>query len=404
MTALLEKLKTENFTTIMNKKSIFAWFIWITTFSLLFGYSLVFAWTGIFDTTTSVVFKLSENIYLDSLELKTTQILFKSWENLEGSEIKSECNIYSKLTHKKWNFYMFDLRFYDNTCDDNNFVLVDKNSEIKTTFKLNLIKEYNLLSKLYDIETTRLVQLKNTLDKKVMSYSIYKKYDKKIEENYYVYLEKNRLLKESVYNKSILSDIIEKRKEKYIVPVSGHTMPTTAVKIPNSSRTYRSDYTDWIHHGWDIDWEFWEQVVALDDWIIIRVVDKFDFSDLNLIKRWDNLTKDEMVRNLDILRWKQVWLKTTSWDLVMYSHLNDVFTNLKAWEIVEKWQPLWTIWITGVPDKNYTDYHLHFVVHKNPFTVWKVWAYDIDDYMKWDWAFKWETSAYILENQEKYFE
>jgi hypothetical protein len=181
-------------------------------------------------------------------------------------------------------------------------------------------------------------------------------------------------------------------------------MPTLPSKVPNSSRLYRSDYTDWIHHGWDIDWYFWEQVIALQEWIIVRVVDKFEYSDLNMIKKWDNLTEDDKIKNLDILRWKQVWLKTVSWDVVMYSHLNDIYTNLNVWEFVNKWQPLWTIWITGVPDENYTDYHLHYEVHKNPFVTEKVWLYDIDDYMKWDWAFKWATIDFIVKNQWKYFE
>jgi hypothetical protein len=181
-------------------------------------------------------------------------------------------------------------------------------------------------------------------------------------------------------------------------------MPKTAVKIPNSGRWYRGDYTDGIHHGWDIDGDFWEQVVALDEWIIVRVVSDFDYSNLNTIKRWDNLSEDDKIRNLDILRWKQVWLKTMSWDVVMYAHLNDIFTNIKVWEVVRKKQPLWTIWISWVPDKNYKDYHLHFVVHKNPFDSEKVWNYDIDDYMRWDWLFKWDTVNYIVDNQWEYFE
>jgi hypothetical protein len=388
----------------MNTKSISTWLIWIITFSLLFGYTLVFAWTWIFDNTIEISFKLSENIYLDSLELKNTKILFKSKENLENYKIKSECNIFSKLTQSKWDFYMFELKFYDNSCRDSRFTLVDSDSKIKVLFKLNLVTEYNLLSKLIDLKTTRLVQLKEILDKKVLSHSMYDKYNKINEENYYIYLEKNRILKEATYNSNIINNIIEKRKKKYIVPVLWHIMPTNSVKIPNSSRWYRSDYTDWIHHGWDIDWKFWEQVIALDDWIIVRTVDKFDFSELNNIKRWNNLTYDEKIRNLDILRWNQVWLKTMSGDLVMYAHLNEIFSNVKIWEIVKKWQPLWTIWITGVPDKNYTDYHLHFVVHKNPFISEKIGLYDFDDYMKWDWAFKWKTSKYIVENQWKYFQ
>lgn len=388
----------------MNKKSILAWLVWITIFSLLFWYSLVFAWTWIFEIAPKIMFKVSENVYLDSLQLKNTQILFKSAKDLEKFTIKSECNIFSKLVSSNWEYYLFDLKFFDNKCNDNNFALLDENSETTLKFTLNIVKNYDIFSKLYDIETPRLIQLKNILDDKISLYSKYEKYDNTVIENYYIYLEKNRILNEAIYNQAIINNIIEKRKEKYLVPVAWHVMPTLPSKVPNSSRLYRSDYTDWIHHGWDIDWYLWEQVIALQEWIIVRVVDKFEFSDLNMIKNGSNLTIDDKIKNLDILRWKQVWLKTLSWDVIMYSHLNDIYTNIKAWEIVKKWQPLWVIWKTGVPDINYTDYHLHYEVCKNPFITEKVWLYDFDDYMRWDWAFKWATIDYIVENQWKYFE
>jgi len=388
----------------MNKKSIFAWVMSVILFSLLFWYSLVFAWTWIFDNSASIVFKLSDNIYLDSLWLRNTKIVFKSGDDLKNYDIKSECEIFSELSHNKWDYYTYEIKFFDNDCDKSNFILVNDKSEIKISFKLNLITEFNILSKLLDIKTTRLVQLKNTLNKKIVYYSDYKKYDKDIEENYYVFLVKNRLLNESIYNRNLIDNIITKREEKYSVPVIWYDMPITWVKIPNSWRWYREDYTDWIHHGWDIDWEFWEQVVALDDWIIIRVVSEFEYSDLDTIKRADDLSYEEKLVNLDILRWNQVWLKTMSGDLVMYSHLNDIFSNVKTWEVVKKNQPLWTIWITWVPDINYKDYHLHFVVHKNPFSSTSVWLYDYEDYMKWDWLFKWKSKDFILENQLNYFE
>jgi len=388
----------------MNKKGILTLLALTTIFSISFGYSLVFAWTSIFDNTIKIVFKSSKNIYIDSLELKNIKIVFKSWEDLGDYKIKSSCNIFSKLKHNKWDYYLFDLKFFDNLCTDNKFDLINNKWEIKLSFTLNLIKQYNFLSILYDIKTDWLVRLKNVLEKKVYLYSKYDKYREYVEKNYYTYLEKHRILKEAEYNKNIIENILKNREEKYIVPVIWYSIPTKYVKIPNSGRWYRSDYTDWIHHWWDVGWNFWEQVAALSDGIIIRTISDFDFSELNKIKRWENLTQNEELRNLDILRWNQVWIKTSAWDLVMYSHLNDVFSNIKSWEIVQKWQPLWTIWITWVPDKNYKDFHLHFVVHKNPFDKEKIWKYEYDDYMKWDWAFKWKTSSYIVENQYRYFE
>jgi len=84
---------------------------------------------------------------------------------------------------------------------------------------LNLIKQYNVLSKLYDTKTERLIELKTILEKKIFLYSKYDKYNKHVENNYYVYLEKNRILRETIYNRDILENIIKNRNEKYIVPV-----------------------------------------------------------------------------------------------------------------------------------------------------------------------------------------
>jgi hypothetical protein len=232
----------------------------------------------------------------------------------------------------------------------------------------------------------------------------YNEFNKNWSISYYNFLRKNRLLNEVIYNLNIINSILDWRNDKYSLPIIWKKLPTNPVKIPNSSREYRADYTDWIHHGWDFDASFWEQVNAIDDGIIVRVVSGFNFSDLSNIVRWDNLTYEEKLRNLDILRWNQVWLKTMKWDVAFYSHLNGIFTNIEEWTIVRKWQPLWTVWISWVPDKNYTDYHLHLPIHKNPYNEKMVWKYDIDDYMNWDWYFKWETSDYIVNNQNNIFE
>ncbi len=388
----------------MNKKFIFTWFIWTIIFSLLFWYTLVFAWTTIFDNSINILFKTSNNIYLDSTSLNKNRILFKSWIDLSNYKLKSECNIFSKLTYSKSWYYMFDIKFFDNYCENENFILSDDNSETKFNFTLNIFNEYKILSKLIDLKTIELSSLRLNLDQKIQGLLKYKKYDNNIEKSYYVFLKKNRELEEAIYNMNIINNILDKRSEKYIVPVLWHKMPIKESKIPNSWRPYRKDYTNWIHQWWDIDGKFWEQVIALDSWIIVRVVSNFVFSDLNKIVKWNNLTEDNLIRNLDILRGNQVWLKTMSWDLVMYSHLNDIFSNIKIWEVVKKWQPLWTIWITWIPDEHYDDYHLHFEVYKNPFNLKRWESYDLDDYMRWNWLFQWKTKDYILENQLKYFE
>jgi hypothetical protein len=40
------------------------------------------------------------------------------------------------------------------------------------------------------------------------------------------------------------------------------------------------------------------------------VVSEFEFNDLDKIEKKEDLSYDQQVRNLDILRGKQVWLKT----------------------------------------------------------------------------------------------
>jgi hypothetical protein len=145
-------------------------------------------------------------------------------------------------------------------------------------------------------------------------------------------------------------------------------------------------------------------LIALDDWVIVRIVDWFTKKDLDKIKFGTGLTYDEKVRNLDLLRWNQVWLKTTKWDVVFYSHLNEVYTNIKEWDIIKVWQELWTVWKTWVPWDDYEDYHLHFEIHKNPYDKKIAWKYDIEDYMKWEWYYKWKSLDYIAEHQREIFD
>jgi murein DD-endopeptidase MepM/ murein hydrolase activator NlpD len=76
---------------------------------------------------------------------------------------------------------------------------------------------------------------------------------------------------------SIINDIIKKREKKYLVPIAGYSLPIEATKIPNAARPYRSDYTDGIHHSWDIDAKVGTPIIALDDGIIVRVVDDWNW-------------------------------------------------------------------------------------------------------------------------------
>ena len=147
----------------------------------------------------------------------------------------------------------------------------------------------------------------------------------------------------------------------------------------------------------------WTQVSAIDKWIIIRVVDGFNYRDIADIKKWASLSHSEKLRNLDILRGNQVWLKTTKWDVIFYSHLNKIFNNIKEGKIISVDTPIGTIGKTGVPDKNYSNYHLHFPIQKNPYNSKKAGKYSLEDYMSWDWYLKWLTQEEVLKWQNLIF-
>ena len=90
--------------------------------------------------------------------------------------------------------------------------------------------------------------------------------------------------------------------------------------------------------------------------------------------------------------------------MVFYSHLSKIADGIKVWDIVSQRQILWNVWKSWVPDRNYTDYHLHFAVQKNPYNLKQAWKYSFDDYMKWDWYFKWESPYTVIEKQYTVFE
>jgi hypothetical protein len=203
---------------------------------------------------------------------------------------------------------------------------------------------------------------------------------------------------------NFISDLLDKREQAYFIPIKWANLTTISSKLPNAPRPYRVDYTDWIHEWWDFDTIFWETVVSLDYWIVIRIVNDFVFSDLDKIKKWTDLSKNDKIKNLDILRWNQIWIKTMKWDIAFYSHLDKVYSNIKVWDMVFRWQALWSVWISWVPDKNYKDFHLHIELRKNPYNDNRKIPYSIDEYMSWDWYFKWKNEKYILENQYNIFQ
>ena len=387
----------------MNKKSPIYLIISIIISIVLFWGSLALASPGIFYDKIDVIYKTSNNVFIDHLELNQIKVAFKSSKNLRETTLISSCDIHSKFLVRQDDIYVFELKYFaDLNCDDTMIYLND-GEENFYYFNVNILSESQVISKFIDYNDTILSDSFESLESKIKRFL---KYEDISTTSSSSFIAKNRTLKELEYTKEIVGNIITKRSEKYSVPVEGYTIDQDHAhnKIPNAGRPYRAWYTDGIHHGWDVGTKLWEEIIALDDGIIVRVVDDFSFSDFSRVKYATNLSEEDKIKNLDILRWNQVWLKTMKWDVVFYSHLNNVYTHIKEGTVIWKGEPVWTIWITGVPDKNYKDYHLHFTIHKNPYTKLMAGKYGIDDYMKWPWYFQGDSKDEILKAQTEIFD
>ena len=378
----------------MNKKSLILSLLSVFIWSIIFGYSLVFS---VFSNNIEVYFNLSDNIYTDSLSLNESRIVFKSSGDLENYSISSKCSIFSKFLGQDKDLYLYEVKFLDSKCYSKRISLLDENNEEILSHKFKVLSAYDIYSQILDYDDATLEKLLWQLEKQISKFSKYYSYKKDSGIAYNSFLKKNRKLEELIYNRNIIYDVLEKRKQKYLVPIEGYQIDIAHNRIPNAGRPYRSAYTDGIHHGWDVGSKFGEETIAIDDGIIVRVVDDFDDSDFNRIEYWDNLTYEQKLKNLDVLRGNQVWLKTSKWDVVFYSHLEDVYAGIYEGAVVKAGDPIGTTGISGVPGTGYKDYHLHFAVQKNPYNFKRAGKYDIEEYMKWDWYFKGKSRSEVIE-------
>ena len=343
---------------------------------------------------------LSKNIFLDDRKMQSTYVLFSSNSDLSNYDLNSSCNINSKFFWEKDDKYVFKITYLEECSNSIVFLQTKEKVIIKNSFtKLNLFNRSNLfeffvdkttynLENTYKIIKKNIFELKSKSKNKLLGLEL---------------LQVERKILEFEYQEKFLREILDSRKQKYTVPVSWHKISEKKNEIPNSGRPYRNTYTDWVHHGWDIVAPNNTPVIALDNSKVIKIIKDFVFSDLSKMKKTWNISIQDKHNNLDILRWNQVWLKTSKWDVVFYSHLSKVSENIKVWSMVSRGDYLWNIWITWVPDINYKNYHLHFSVMKNPYIKSKVWKYSLIDYMKWDWYFKWKSLDYVIENQKNIF-
>ena len=188
--------------------------VFVSLFSILFGYSLVFSSSSLFDDKVEASFVLSDNIYLDSLTLRNTKIVFKSWIDLENASIFSHCNIYSKLLAKERNFYLFDIKFLDNSCVIGTIDLRNESGEIITRVHLNMRSEYTLFSHLLDHSTDVLLEFEKTLDTKIQDIANVQDLSEKEPQTYYDFLKQERVWEELMYAKNLISSIITGRQKK----------------------------------------------------------------------------------------------------------------------------------------------------------------------------------------------
>lgn len=346
----------------------------------------------------------TSTLYRDHEVLWSNFAVFQSNTDLSWYRIHSLCNGTSRLISRQENISIFQFEISDEKCTNGNFYLKDSKWDIllNTHFSLSIQSYFSLFQAYVDVDSENLEKILSKLKTYKNSLYMYARLqDKSADAGFFrKYFDYHQV----VYQSAIIEEILSQRTQKYAIPVPGHILPTRETKLPNSGRPYRADYTYGIHEWWDIDTKLGEPVIALDDGVIVRVVRDFQFEDLNMIEKKQTMMHKDRIKNLDVLRGNQVWLKTSKWDMVFYSHLSQVEENIFEGQRVSKWQKLGNTGITWVPDKDYTDYHLHFELRKNPYNTQKAWKYTFEDYMNWDWYFKGKTASYIKENQYTIFE
>lgn len=348
----------------------------------------------------------SSKIYIDDPKLSSTVLIYKSNIDISWYNLHSSCEINYSFLEEYKSLYFFKVDYGENSlCKNGNIVLENAGAKIISSLtRLHIRDRVDDLETFIDYNTADLQDFLQDLEETMQKYAIYKNYSQKSIAKNYSFLKGQRKYEQALYRKEILDYILAGRKHKYISPVPGKHISEKYSKVPNAPRPYRDNYTDGIHHGWDIDGGYGDQVVALDDGIIVRVVSDFDKSDFSRIQYGDNLSDTQKLQNLDILRGKQVWLKTLKGEVVFYSHLDTVIHDLSTGDVVQKWDKIGTTGVTGVPQDGYDDYHLHFAIMENPYTIEKAWLYNIWDYMSWDWLTRGMDHEEVINAQRNIFE
>jgi hypothetical protein len=73
-----------------------------------------------------LVYKLSNNIYLNSIDFNKTYLILKSNNDITEAFFQSDCSIESRLMKKKETLYLFELIINDKNCTNDTFLLKSK--------------------------------------------------------------------------------------------------------------------------------------------------------------------------------------------------------------------------------------------------------------------------------------
>ncbi|RKW24966.1 M23 family metallopeptidase [Candidatus Gracilibacteria bacterium] len=379
----------------MNKNNIFLSVFLAFVFGVAFSYGLVFA-VPIINIESN--FSLSDNIFLNSEKLSSNKLIIKTSEKPDIFKFEGDCSPSVILESSNGETHVFDVKIQDKSCNKKTVDVLVKApyKTLKHSFKI--IKEYDLYSKFLDYSTA---DLQNSFEevKKTVS-----NLENSILETGEQRVKNERKIEELKYFEEFFGNILEKRKQKFLFPVKGGKVPVTETKVPNSPRPYRNTYTDGIHHGWDLNAPKGSTIVSLDDGIVIRVVKGFTPSEFGKLKRDGEITDKDKTINLDILRGNQVWIKTMKGDVAFYSHLEEIFPEIKEGMILKRGQPVGTVGATGVPEEGYSDFHLHLSLQSNPLDTARAGTYTYLDIMGWPWSFKGQSASYTLEHYHDIFE
>jgi murein DD-endopeptidase MepM/ murein hydrolase activator NlpD len=348
---------------------------------------------------------LSKNIFPEVGTLKSTTIWVKSDFDISSYRFLSNCWVDSRFIKKEWSISYFSLALKDEKCKNPYFSLGnDKKVLSKSSIKIEIVTKLSLYSVLLDLSDEQLADISQDIDQESKKLALYKDFEEKENTNYFEYAQKKRRLQEILYKQVLIKEIQEKRKIPYLIPIKWGKLPTELSKIPNAGRPYRAWFTDAIHHAWDIDTAVGTSIQNIDEGIIVRIVDSWEWASLSNIRKKKWLTREDMERNLDILRGNQIWIKTMKWEVVMYNHMESISTDLEEWSLIERGTIIGTTGVTWVPEHGYKDAHLDFSIRENPYLTEKAGKYEIEDYMYWNWKMKGKSVNYIMEHQNELFE